>query len=134
MAGLLFAVQAGQINPYMGFTPVLKAFIAAVIGGFGSIAGAVVGGYVLGSLEVLVTALAGHRRHPAAGLGAAGVRAFLQQWLPSSLTSYRDAFVFVALILMLLFRPQGILGRREPGRRGTIQRRSTRAVRQARLS
>ena len=43
VAGLLFAVQAGQINPYMGFTPVLKAFIAAVIGGFGSIAGAVVG-------------------------------------------------------------------------------------------
>jgi len=51
VAGLLFAVQAGQINPYMGFTPVLKAFIAAVIGGFGSIPGAVVGGYVLGALE-----------------------------------------------------------------------------------
>ena len=59
VAGLLYAVQAGQINPYMGFTPVLKAFIAAVIGGFGSIAGAVLGGYVLGFLEVLVTALAG---------------------------------------------------------------------------
>ena len=39
VAGLLYSVQAGQINPYMGFTPVLKAFIAAVIGGFGSIAG-----------------------------------------------------------------------------------------------
>ena len=59
VAGLLYAVQAGQINPYMGFTPVLKAFIAAVIGGFGSIAGAVLGGYVLGFLEVLVTALSG---------------------------------------------------------------------------
>ena len=59
VAGFLYAVQAGQINPYMGFTPVLKAFIAAVIGGFGSIAGAVLGGYVLGFLEVLVTALAG---------------------------------------------------------------------------
>jgi branched-chain amino acid transport system permease protein len=58
VAGLLYSVQAGQINPYMGFTPVLKAFIAAVIGGFGSIAGAVLGGYVLGFLEVLVTALA----------------------------------------------------------------------------
>ena len=43
VAGLLYAAQAGQINPYMGFTPVLKAFIAAVIGGFGSLAGAVVG-------------------------------------------------------------------------------------------
>src|SRR6266540_3814220 len=43
VAGLLFAVQAGQLNPYLGFTPVLKAFIAAVIGGFGSIAGAVIG-------------------------------------------------------------------------------------------
>src|SRR5438046_627047 len=58
-AGLLYAVQAGQISPYLGFTPVLKAFIAAVIGGFGSIAGAVVGGYALGLLEVLLTALPG---------------------------------------------------------------------------
>jgi branched-subunit amino acid ABC-type transport system permease component len=41
------------------------------------------------------------------------VQSALRQWLPSSLTSYRDAFVFVALILMLLFRPNGILGRRE---------------------
>ena len=61
VAGLLYSVQAGQINPYMGFTPVLKAFIAAVIGGFGSIAGAVLGGYVLGALEVLVTALRDRR-------------------------------------------------------------------------
>jgi branched-chain amino acid transport system permease protein len=110
VAGLLFAVQAGQINPYMGFTPVLKAFIAAVIGGFGSIEGAVVGGYVLGGLEVLLTAIP--------GLGDllpadAALRPFLQQWLPNSLTSYRDAFVFIALILMLLVRPNGLLGKRE---------------------
>ena len=71
VAGLLYAVQAGQINPYMGFTPVLKAFIAAVIGGFGSIAGAVLGGYVLGFLEVLVTALAGIGDLLPAGLRAA---------------------------------------------------------------
>src|SRR5574341_1164601 len=96
VAGLLFAVQAGQINPYMGFTPVLKAFIAAVIGGFGSIAGAVVGGYALGALEVLLTAIP-------------GIGDILP---PGTLTSYRDAFVFVVLILMLLFRPNGILGRR----------------------
>jgi branched-chain amino acid transport system permease protein len=113
VAGLLFAVQAGQINPYIGFTPVLKAFIAAVIGGFGSIAGAVVGGYVLGFLEVLATALTGLGELLPPGSVPDPVREFLQTWLPSSLASYRDAFVFVALIVVLLVRPQGILGRRD---------------------
>jgi branched-chain amino acid transport system permease protein len=113
VAGLLFAVQAGQINPYLGFTPVLKAFVAAVIGGFGSISGAVVGGYVLGALEVFLTALPGIGDILPPGAISANTRAFLRQWLPSSLTSYRDAFVFVALILMLLFRPNGIVGRRD---------------------
>ena len=109
VAGLLYSVQAGQINPYIGFTPVLKAFIAAVIGGFGSIAGAVVGGYALGFLEVLATAIF--------GLGAllppGPLHDFLEQWLPGSLASYREAFVFLILILVLLVRPQGILGRRD---------------------
>ena len=113
VAGLLFAVQAGQINPYIGFTPVLKAFIAAVIGGFGSITGAVVGGYVLGGLEVFLTAVPGIGDILPAGAISPEALAFLKQWLPASLTSYRDAFVFVALILMLLFRPNGILRRRE---------------------
>ncbi|MCX6048835.1 MAG: branched-chain amino acid ABC transporter permease [Chloroflexi bacterium] len=116
IAGLLFAVQAGQINPYMGFTPVLKAFIAAVIGGFGSIAGAVVGGYVLGALEVVLTALPGIGDILPPGMVSPATLAFLKQWLPSSLTGYRDAFVFVALILMLLFRPGGILQREETKR------------------
>ena len=115
VAGFLYAVQAGQINPYMGFTPVLKAFIAAVIGGFGSIAGAVLGGYVLGFLEVLVTALAGIGDLLPAGSVPPEVRSFLQQVLPSSLASYRDAVVFIVLILVLLVRPQGILGRRDEG-------------------
>jgi branched-chain amino acid transport system permease protein len=115
VAGLLYSVQAGQINPYMGFTPVLKAFIAAVIGGFGSIPGAVLGGYVLGFLEVFVTALAGIGDLLPAGSVSPEVRGFLQQWLPSSLGSYRDAIVFVVLILVLLVRPQGILGRRSEG-------------------
>jgi branched-chain amino acid transport system permease protein len=113
VAGLLFAVQAGQINPYIGFSPVLKAFIAAVIGGFGSISGAVLGGYVLGFLEVFATALAGIGDLLPPGSVPDGFRAFLQQWLPSSLASYRDAFVFIALILVLLVRPEGILGRRD---------------------
>jgi branched-chain amino acid transport system permease protein len=112
VAGLLYSVQAGQINPYMGFTPVLKAFIAAVIGGFGSITGAVLGGYVLGFLEVLVTSLAGIGDLLPAGSVPPEVRAFLQQVLPSGLASWRDAVVFVVLILVLLVRPQGILGRR----------------------
>ncbi len=113
VAGLLFAVQAGQINPYMGFTPVLKAFIAAVIGGFGSIAGAVLGGYILGFLEVLLTAIPGIGDILPPGLVTPGVQAFLREWLPGTLSSYRDAFVFVTLILVLLFRPNGILGRQE---------------------
>ena len=113
VAGLLFAVQAGQINPYIGFTPVLKAFIAAVIGGFGSISGAVIGGYMLGFLEVFVTALAGIGDLLPPGSVSPEVREFLQHWLPSSLASYRDAFVFIVLILVLLVRPEGILGRRD---------------------
>jgi branched-chain amino acid transport system permease protein len=115
VAGLLYASQAGQINPFLGFTPVLKAFIAAVIGGFGSIAGAVLGGYVLGFLEVFVTALAGIGDLLPPGSVPPEVRGFLQQWLPSSLGSYRDAIVFVVLILVLLVRPQGILGRHDEG-------------------
>jgi branched-chain amino acid transport system permease protein len=112
VAGLLFAVQAGQVNPYIGFTPVLKAFIAAVIGGFGSISGAVLGGYVLGILEVLVTSLAGIGDLLPQGSVSPEIRAFLQDWLPSGLASWRDAIVFVVLIVVLLIRPQGILGRR----------------------
>ena len=115
VAGFLYAVQAGQINPYMGFTPVLKAFIAAVIGGFGSIAGAVLGGYVLGFLEVLVTALAGIGDLLPPGSVPPEVRELPPDGAAELASrSYRDAVVFVVLILVLLVRPQGILGRREP--------------------
>lgn len=110
VAGLLYAVQAGTITPTMGFTPVLKAFIAAVIGGFGSISGAVVGGYALGILEVILTALPGLGDILPASTTSPTVINFFKTYLPSSLSSYRDAFVFVALILLLLVRPGGILG------------------------
>lgn len=88
LAGMLWAAQAGIVEPHMGFTPLLKAFVAAIIGGFGSIAGALVGGYVLGALEVLIVA-----------------------FLPSAVSPYRDAIVFAFLIAFLLFRPNGLLNR-----------------------
>jgi len=93
----------------MGFTPVLKAFVAAVIGGFGSIAGAVLGGFVLGALEVLLTAL------PGIGdlLPPGPLADLFKTFLPGTLTSYRDAFVFIILIIVLLVRPNGILGKSE---------------------
>jgi branched-chain amino acid transport system permease protein len=110
VAGLLYAVQTGTVNPDMGFSPVLKAFIAAVIGGFGSIAGAVAGGYALGFLEVILTAIPGLGDILPAATTSPGIIEFFKTYLPSSLTSYRDAFVFVVLILLLLVRPGGILG------------------------
>ncbi len=94
LAGLLWSARAGKIFPLMGFIPVVKAFVAAVIGGFGSIPGAVIGGYVLGFAEVFFVAL-----------------------LPPDFQGYRDAFVFVLLIIILLVRPQGILGAKAMERR-----------------
>ncbi len=91
VAAILWGARVGRIEPFMGFIPVLKAFVATVIGGFGSIPGAVLGAYLLGFGEVFLVAL-----------------------LPGDLTSYRDAFVFAGLIVILLFRPQGILGSTEP--------------------
>ncbi len=90
VAGILWAARLGKIDPLMGFIPLLKAFVAAVIGGFGSLAGAVLGAYVLGFAEI-----------------------FLVGFLPPALSSYRDAFVFILLILVLLVRPNGILGSTE---------------------
>jgi branched-chain amino acid transport system permease protein len=111
VAGFLYAAQAGQINPFLGFQPVLMAFIAAVIGGFGSLSGAVVGAYLLGFLQVLPTALFGIADIIPPGTVPPGVQDLLAQLLPSVGASYRDAFVFVFLILMLLFRPNGLLSR-----------------------
>lgn len=90
LAGILWAARLGKIDPLMGFIPLLKAFVAAVIGGFGSLAGAVLGAYLLGFAEI-----------------------FLIGFLPPALSSYRDAFVFILLILVLLVRPNGILGTTE---------------------
>jgi branched-chain amino acid transport system permease protein len=112
IAGLFYAAQTGQINPYMGFTPVLKAFIAAVIGGFGSLAGAMLGAYVLAFLEVLPTALFGIADIIPEGSIPPEVHDLLAAAFPAHLSGYRDAFVFVFLIVILLFRPNGLLGGR----------------------
>jgi branched-chain amino acid transport system permease protein len=90
VVGLLWSARVGKVDPLMGFYPVLKAFVASVIGGLGNLPGAVLGGYVLGILEIL-----------------------LQGLLPANLTPFRDAFVFSVLIIILLFRPNGILGTTE---------------------
>jgi len=86
LAGVLWAAQAGVVQPQMGFTPLLKAFVAAIIGGFGSISGALLGGYMLGALEIFIIA-----------------------FLPDTVVPYRDAIVFALLIAFLLFRPGGLL-------------------------
>jgi branched-chain amino acid transport system permease protein len=86
LGGVLWAAQSGVVEPTMGFTPLLKAFVAAIIGGFGSIAGALLGGYLLGALEVCIVA-----------------------FLPSTVSPYRDAVVFALLIAFLLFRPAGLV-------------------------
>lgn len=85
-AGIMWALRYPQIHPYMGIIPGFKAFIAAVFGGIGSIRGAMVGGLLLGFMEILIVA-------------------FYPQ-----LSGYRDAFAFVLLIVILLWKPSGLMG------------------------
>jgi branched-chain amino acid transport system permease protein len=89
ISGLMWGGKFGQIDPLLGFVPGLKSFVAAVIGGVGSIPGAILGGYILGLAEVLFVGL-----------------------LPPIYSAYRDAFVFSTLILILLLMPNGLLGKR----------------------
>lgn len=93
MSGLLAGIGAyllvartGEVAPDIGNNPVLYAFVATVLGGMGSLRGAVLGGYVFGAIFV-----------------------GLQAYLPLELRSYRDAFAFAAVIVMLLVRPQGLI-------------------------
>lgn len=85
-AAVIWTAQRGSVDPMMGFFPVLKAFIASVLGGLGSLGGAVLGGFVVGAIEVLT-----------------------QAFLPDSLAPYRDAIVLSSVILVLLVRPDGLL-------------------------
>jgi len=88
--GFMWGAKYGQIAYGMGFLPGVKAFVACVIGGVGSIEGAMIGGYVLGIAEILSIGL-----------------------LPPGYAPYRDGVVFGILILVLLIRPSGIMGRKE---------------------
>jgi branched-chain amino acid transport system permease protein len=92
VAGVLFALQYSTVSPYVGFLPGIKAFTAAVLGGIGNIPGAVVGGIVLGQIETLAGTFL-----PTLTGGVIG-------------TEYKDIIAFLILILLLLFRPQGLLG------------------------
>jgi branched-chain amino acid transport system permease protein len=92
-AGVLFGLNIGTVNPYLGFLPGLKAFTAAVLGGIGNITGAMVGGVVLGFLEAFVAS-------------------YLTLFTASQFSgaSYADIAAFSILILILIFRPSGLLG------------------------
>jgi branched-chain amino acid transport system permease protein len=91
-AGVLYALKFTRIDPFVGFFPGLKAFTAAVLGGIGNMTGALLGGIVLGMLETYAGSYMG-----VFTMGAAG-------------TEYKDIFAFSILILVLIFRPQGLMG------------------------
>jgi branched-chain amino acid transport system permease protein len=91
-AGVLFALKFTRIDPFVGFFPGLKAFTAAVLGGIGNLTGALLGGMVLGMLETFAGSYLS-----AFTMGAAGAE-------------YKDILAFAILILVLIFRPTGLLG------------------------
>jgi branched-chain amino acid transport system permease protein len=94
IAGVMWAANYGTVNHTMGFLPGLKAFTAAVFGGIGNLAGAVVGGVLLGLIE---------------SLGAGYLGTFTGGVLGSH---YVDILAFIVLIIMLTLRPSGLLGER----------------------
>mgnify|MGYP001009882588 FL=1 len=91
-AGVLYAAKFTRIDPFVGFFPGIKAFTAAVMGGIGNLTGALLGGIVLGMLETFAGSYLS-----AFTMGAAGAE-------------YKDIFAFGILILVLIFRPQGLMG------------------------
>ena len=86
--GVLYAMNYPSVEPYMGLMPGVKAFVAAVLGGIGSLPGAVIGALTLGLAETFASA-------------------------NETLSSYRDGIAFALLIVLLLFRPAGLLGKIE---------------------
>jgi branched-chain amino acid transport system permease protein len=92
VAGVMYGMRFGQIDYRIGFVTGLKAFTAAVLGGIGNISGAMLGGFVLGMVEVMAV-----------------------EYIPHG-SAWRDAWAFAVLILVLVFRPSGLLGERVGGR------------------
>ncbi len=86
VAGVLWVARSGNVSPAMGFTPIIKAFVATVIGGLGSLPGAVIGGFILGAVEV-----------------------FMISTLPASLQPFADPLSLAAVIAILYFKPNGLL-------------------------
>ncbi|MEO0782962.1 MAG: branched-chain amino acid ABC transporter permease [Pseudomonadota bacterium] len=86
IAAVLWVGTRGSVDPLMGAIPVLKAFIATVVGGLGSLGGAVVGGFVLGAVEV-----------------------YLQAFLPEAALPYRDAISLSIIVAILVLKPDGLL-------------------------
>jgi len=92
LAGVLFGIHYSLVNPYSGFVPGMKAFTAAVLGGIGNIPGAMVGGMLLGLLEAFAASYLSLMTDGAFG------------------AEYKDVVAFLVLILILIFRPRGLLG------------------------
>lgn len=86
IAGVLWISRTGSVDPAMGFTPILKAFIATVIGGLGSLPGAVVGGFILAAAEILFIAV-----------------------LPTSVQPFSSPFSLMLVVAILYFKPNGLL-------------------------
>jgi len=94
VAGVMYASNYGIAQHAMGFIPGLKAFTAAVFGGIGNLAGAMVGGILLGIIESLGSGYIGDITGGVLG------------------SNYQDIFAFIVLILVLTLRPKGLLGER----------------------
>ena len=92
VAAVLWVSQRASVDPLMGFTPVLKAFIAAILGGLGSLRGAVAGGFMLGFIEV-----------------------YLAAFLPQEFQEFREPIGLGLVVLILLFRPNGMIPSRVLG-------------------
>jgi branched-chain amino acid transport system permease protein len=92
LAGVLFGIHYSLVNPYSGFIPGMKAFTAAVLGGIGNIPGAMLGGIILGLLEAFAASYLSLMTDGKFG------------------AEYKDVVAFLVLILILIFRPKGLLG------------------------